>query len=81
MPATGADVDDTPFGLETLVARVRAEYREMPGLRLTVAQAQRLWRLDGATCGAVLRALVDQGFLHETPHGQFVRTGESRNGV
>ncbi len=70
-----------PYGLETLVARVRAEYREMPGLHLTVAQARRLWHLDGATCAAVLRALVDEGFLHETPQGQFVRVGETRNGV
>jgi len=28
---------------DTLVRRVREEFREMPGLRLTVAQVSRLW--------------------------------------
>jgi hypothetical protein len=35
---------------ESLVARIRGEYREMPGLRLTFAQACRLWQLDAPTC-------------------------------
>ena len=32
--------------LERIVYRVREEFREMPGLRLTPAQARRLWGLD-----------------------------------
>ena len=32
-----------------LVHRVRGEFLEMPGLRLTRAQAQRLWGLDEET--------------------------------
>ena len=43
--------------------RVRGEYTEMPGLRLTTAQAQRLWDLDRAACDALLGALVDSKFL------------------
>ena len=50
---------------------IAAEYREMPGLRLTLAQASRLWHLDAATCEAVLMALVDAKVLHRTPHGHF----------
>src|SRR5256885_1886520 len=36
--------------LESLDARVRGEYREMPGLHLTCAQACRLWQLDAIEC-------------------------------
>jgi hypothetical protein len=33
-----------------VLRRVQGEYIEMPGLRLTIAQAQRLWGLDRAVC-------------------------------
>jgi len=52
---------------------IRAEYLESPGLRLTAAQIQRLWRLDTAQCEAVLTALVDAQFLRRTRDGEFVR--------
>jgi hypothetical protein len=55
-----------------LVARVRGEFREMPGLRLTLAQASRLWHMDSATCEAVLTCLLDEGFLVRTRDGAFV---------
>jgi hypothetical protein len=57
---------------DALVARIRGEYREMPGLRLTVAQACRLWQLDAPTCTAVMEALVAQGFLVRTRDGACV---------
>ena len=53
--------------------RVQGEYIEMPGLRLTIAQAQRLWGLDRAVCDALLGALVDAKFLFRTRDGAFVR--------
>jgi hypothetical protein len=46
-----------------LLARIRAEYREMPGLCLTPAQAARLWGLTPSVCAEVLQALVAQGAL------------------
>ena len=49
---------------------VRAEYLEMPGLRLTASQAQRLWDLDAPNCLAVLSQLVAIGFLSEA-HGRY----------
>jgi hypothetical protein len=52
-----------------LVALIRSEYEEMPGLRLTRAQVQRLWLLDPAACDDVLRALVDAGYLRLTAGG------------
>ena len=57
---------------ESITARVRGEYREMPGLRLTFPQACRLWQLDATTCESVLQSLVDEGFLLKTPDGGFI---------
>ena len=59
--------------LEDLLRRVQGEYLEMPGLRLTTAQAQRLWGLDRAACDAVLSALVDAKFLLCSRDGAFAR--------
>jgi hypothetical protein len=49
--------------LHRLQIRVSAEYQEMPGLRLTLAQAARLFSLDLAYCERVLRLLVERGVL------------------
>ena len=49
--------------LESLVARIRGEYSEMPGLRLTFAQACRLWQVDAPTCETLLEQLVSEAFL------------------
>ena len=46
-----------------VVRRVRAEYREIPGLQLTLRQAERFWGLDTTTCEIVFRTLLDEGFL------------------
>ena len=62
-----------PWAIQDVVRRVRGEFLEMPGLRLTPEQAQRLWRLDAKACDAVLGALVDARFLARTRDGAFVR--------
>ncbi|HXD20841.1 MAG TPA: hypothetical protein VN654_27710 [Vicinamibacterales bacterium] len=59
--------------LDEVLPRVRAEFLEMPGLRLTRAQARRLWALDAALCDAVLSALVDARFLIESRNASFMR--------
>ena len=51
---------------DSLVARVRGEYGEMPGLRLTVSQACRLWYVDVSTCEMLFEQLVREGFLYKT---------------
>jgi hypothetical protein len=56
--------------------RVRGEFKEMPGLALTLAQAGRLWSLDAATCAEVLAQLVSTGFLCQRPDGAFCRSSE-----
>jgi hypothetical protein len=62
-----------PVEFEALVRRVRAEFLEMPGLRLTVAQAMRLWGVEGDVCHSVIDRLVTSQFLRWTPHGSVVR--------
>lgn len=58
---------------DDLLRRICAEYAEMPGLRVTSPQAQRLWGLDASTCREVLDCLIDVRFLTVTPAGQYVR--------
>ena len=62
---------------EFLAARIRGEYREMPGLRLTLAQACRLWQLDATTCEGVLDVLLADRFLRRTVDGAFVAAAPS----
>ena len=64
--------------LDDVLRRVQGEYIEMPGLRLTTAQAQRLWGLDRAACDALLGALVDAKFLFRTRDGAFMRSDQTR---
>lgn len=54
--------------------RIRGEFLEMPGLRLTSEQAARLWHVDAATCTAVLSRLVADRFLTRTRSGAYVRS-------
>ena len=62
-----------PMDLEALLRRVRAEFVEMPGLRLTPAQATRLWGLERDACHTVIAALIDSSFLRWTPGGKLAR--------
>jgi hypothetical protein len=61
--------------LEGIVCRVREEFREMPGLRLTPAQATRLWGLEDKTCAAVIDRLVASAYLRWTDNGAVTRAG------
>ena len=51
--------------------RILAEYREMPGLRLTLREAARLFALDTVDCQAILDALVAAGSLRRRPKGEY----------
>jgi hypothetical protein len=61
---------------EGLVRRIRAEFEEMPGLRLTLRQAARLWGMDPASCRAVVDALVGTSFLRWTSMGTIARVDD-----
>lgn len=56
-----------------LLRRIKAEYMEMPGLRLSVAQAGRLWGLDATACLDLLERLKTERFLQLRPDGTYAR--------
>jgi hypothetical protein len=63
--------------MRALIAeRVRGEFREMPGLTLTLAQAGRLWSLDADTCRDVLTQLVTSGYLCRRTDGAYCRASD-----
>ena len=64
--------------IDDVLQRIQGEFVEMPGLRLTAAQAQRLWGLERDVCDALLGALVDAKFLSQTRDGAFIRTEGAR---
>ncbi len=52
---------------------VGAEYESLPELSLTLAQAQRLWSLDEATCRRVLESFVESAYLMVSADGRYRR--------
>ncbi len=64
--------------IERTLERLRVEFLEMPGLRLTVNQAQRFCGVDPTICKAVLDALVDARFLCVRPDGAYRRVSEGQ---
>ena len=57
--------------LSDVVDRVRCEFVEMRGFSPTVEQAARLFQLNREDCDSILRGLVDEGFLRQTPDGRY----------
>ena len=55
-----------------LIGRIRGEFIEMPGLKLSFQQACRLWNLSATACREALDALRAEGFLYQTPSGAFI---------
>jgi len=68
-----ADFSTSRQTIRTLMEQVRAEYAEMPGLSVTLPQAQRLWAVDRATCEEAFGRLISRGVLRRTSKGRFVR--------
>lgn len=64
--------------MDDVLQRIQGEFVEMPGLRLTPAQARRLWGLDRELCDALLATLVEANFLSKTRDGAYVRTDGAR---
>jgi hypothetical protein len=63
----------TPLADIKLLRKVWNEFIEMPGLRLTREQAQRLWAVDADACVALLDSLVDLNFLVRASDGRYAR--------
>ena len=53
--------------------RIRAEFAEMPCLRVTVPEACRLFGLTDPMASWVLARLTRDGFLTVTPRGEYSR--------
>ena len=53
-----------------LIRAIASEYREMPGMRLTMAQFGRLWSLDASECEEVVQQLIARGDLSEDDDGR-----------
>jgi hypothetical protein len=58
--------------LLALADRIRAEFTELPGLKITQAQACRLWHTDEHACVQALAALIEEGFLRQTASGAYI---------
>ena len=55
-----------------LIERIRTEYQSVPGLKITYAQAARLWSAPEADCAAAFETLVAEGFLWRAPSGRYL---------
>jgi hypothetical protein len=60
-----------PLAPTPLTERIRAEYSEAPGLRLTLVQASRFLGLDAAMCERAFQELEQVGFLFRCPDGSY----------
>ena len=74
-PSETARIDDmrTTPEIREAILRVEGEYREMPGLSLTLPQAARLWGIDRSTCELVLANLIERRILKRALNGTYVR--------
>ncbi len=64
--------------LDPLLEAIRADYREMPGMRLSPAQFRRLWNLDERLYRQVTGILVAEGFLRMDHRRRFYWTAPAR---
>lgn len=73
------DAMETTTNVEFLwMNRICAEFREMPGMCLTTAQASRLWGLGMWRCHLLLEGLVAKGHLRQTAQGAYVVAADER---
>jgi hypothetical protein len=57
--------------LDPLAVCILREYEEMPGLRLTKRQVQRMWALDSPMCDTLLAELQRFHVLRLTSGGRY----------
>ncbi len=70
------DVAAPPVVHTVLLNRLRGQFLEMPGLSLTLVQAERLCGVEASVCKTVLDALVDARFLRTTHDGKYHRAAD-----
>ncbi len=65
----------------SLCAQICAEYLDMPGMRLSVPQAARLFNLEPTRCARLLKALAADGTLWTNGREFFCGNVRGRSGV
>jgi hypothetical protein len=63
---------------QDIASRIRAEYLEMPGMRLTLQQVQRLCGIEPTLCKTALDSLVAAKFLYVKEDGAYARLTDER---
>jgi hypothetical protein len=69
------------FPDQLVLERLRAEYLEMPGMKLRIEQVQRLCGIEQTMCKLILDALVMAGFLCMKSDGTYVRLTEGSSSL
>jgi hypothetical protein len=59
--------------IQDLIVKMQAAFLDVPGLSLTLPQAQRQFAADAVTCETLLGVLVEAGVLIRTPQGHYRR--------
>jgi hypothetical protein len=67
--------------VQNAILRIQTEYVEMPDLKLTARQAQRLWHLSHEVWETALAVLIGKQFLAKTRDGAYVRVSAMRTRV
>lgn len=63
--------------LTRFVERIRGEFAEDPGLRMTLRQAARFWTIEETVCARVLDGLVTTGYLTRDARQRYRRASAS----
>jgi hypothetical protein len=58
---------------QQVLNRIRAEFVEMPDLKLTIEEIQRLCDVNRSLCEAAIESLVQAHFLYETSDRRYTR--------
>jgi hypothetical protein len=66
--------------IEDVLNQLRAEFIEMPGLRLHAKQVQRLCGIEQTMCQLALDSLVASNFLCLKPNGAYARATDGSSG-
>ncbi len=76
--AAGSLVRDHAHELRLIKRQIQSEFDYLPGLKLTFAQARRLFGLDQDRCARVLALLVEEGTLTLTTDGAYISANRNR---
>jgi hypothetical protein len=66
-------VANSRHAVEALVTQMQDDFLKSPTLKLTAHEAEQRFRVDRATCEAILGALVEAHVLARTREGTYAR--------